>query len=125
MKKMPKISESQWQIMKLVWAKSPLTANNIIQALSESTTWNPKTIRTLINRLVKKQVLAFEKKGREYHYYPLVAEQDCIKAESSSFLKRVYGGATRPMLAALLENTDLTPEDINELKQILDNKDRS
>ena len=111
--------------MKLVWAQSPLTANKIILALSDSTTWNPKTIRTQINRLVKKQVLAYEKKGREYHYYPLVAEQDCIKAESSSFLKRVYGGATKPILAALLENTDLTAEDINELKQILDNKDRS
>ncbi|MFC1675999.1 BlaI/MecI/CopY family transcriptional regulator [Planctomycetota bacterium] len=125
MKKMPRISESQWQIMKLVWAKNPLTANEIIHALSQSTTWNPKTIRTQINRLVKKQVLAFEKKGREYHYYPLVAEQDCIKAESSSFLKRVYGGATKPMLAALLENVELSAEDINELKQILDNKDRS
>ena len=65
MKQIPKISESEWQIMKLLWAKSPSTANEIVKALSATTAWKPKTIKTLINRLVKKQALGYEKKGRK------------------------------------------------------------
>ena len=111
--------------MKLLWAESPATANKIVEELSLRTTWKPKTIKTLLNRLVKKEALGYEKKGREYHYYPLAAESECIKAESRSFLRRVYGGATKPMLAALLESDDLSPEDIQELKQILERKERA
>ena len=124
MKQIPKISESEWQIMKMLWAKSPSTANEIVEALSATTTWKPKTIKTLLNRLVKKQAIGYEKKSRQYHYYPLVDQAKCIGAESRSFLRRVYNGATKPMLAAFLENEDLSPADIKDLKQILDRKRR-
>ena len=122
MKKLPKISESEWQVMKLLWAKSPATANEIVEKLTKTNFWSPKTIRTLLNRLVKKNALGFEQKGRQYHYFPLVDQADCMKAESSSFLQRVYGGVTKPMLAAFIENADLKGEDIEELKRILDER---
>ena len=124
MKKVPRISESEWQVMRVLWAKKPSTANEVVEALSATSTWKPKTIKTLVNRLVKKKAVGYEKKGREYHYYPLVAEAECVKAESRSFLRRVYGGATKPMLAAFLENEDLSAEDVKELKRILDKKGR-
>ncbi|MHC4497914.1 MAG: BlaI/MecI/CopY family transcriptional regulator [Planctomycetota bacterium] len=124
MKMIPKISESEWQVMRVLWAENPSTANEVVKALS-ATAWKPKTIKTLLNRLVKKKVLGFERKGREYHYYPLVAEAACVRAESRSFLRRVYGGALKPMLAAFLEHEDLSPQDIRDLKGILDEKERA
>lgn len=124
MKRIPKISESEWQVMKLLWVQNPATANEIVEALSPICKWKPKTIKTLLNRLVKKKAVGYKKKGREYHYYPLIAQDECIRAESHSFLRRVYGGAAKPMLAAFLENEDLSPEDIKELKRILDKKVR-
>ena len=124
MKQIPKISESEWQIIKMLWAKSPSTANEIVEALSATTTWKPKTIKTLLNRLVKKQAIGYEKKSRQYNYYPLVGQAECIVAESRSFLRRVYDGATKPMLAAFLENEDLSSADIKDLKRILDRKRR-
>ena len=123
MKKTPRISESEWQVMKVVWGKNPSTANEVVQALSE-TKWSPRTIKTLLNRLVNKKALGFERKGREYHYYPLAAEDECIRAESKSFVARVYGGAMKPMLAAFIENENLSAEDLKELKRILDKKAR-
>ena len=125
MKKIPRISESEWQVMKLLWAKNPSTANEVVEALSSTTTWKPKTIKTLLNRLVKKKAVGYEKKGREYHYYPLAAQADCVRTESRSFLRRVYGGAMKPMLAAFLENEDLSPEEIKDLKRILEKKGRA
>ena len=110
--------------MKVLWAQSPATANNVIKALSGKTSWNPKTTRTLLNRLVHKKALGFERRGREYHYFPLVDERTCVRAESRSFLQRVYGGSLRPMLAAFLQEQDLSPEEIAELKRILDEKGR-
>jgi BlaI family transcriptional regulator, penicillinase repressor len=122
MKKIPKISEAEWEVMKLLWEKSPSTANSLVLSLSASKKWNPKTIKTLLNRLVTKKALGYERKGREYHYYPLIARTECVTAESRSFIKRVYGGALKPMIAAFLENEDITGEDLKELKEILDKK---
>ena len=122
MKRVPKISESEWEVMRVLWAKSPLTANAIVEKLTATTHWKPTTIRTLTTRLAEKKALGYEKKGREYHYYPLVSEVECIRAESHSFLRRVYRGALKPILAAFMENGELSAKDIEELKRILDEK---
>jgi len=123
--KVPKISEAEWRVMKVLWAKSPLTANEVVDALSAATRWSDKTIKTLINRLTKKGALGFKRQGRMYLYHPRVEEADCARAEGRSFLRRVYGGALTPMLAAFLEEQSLSRSEIAELKRILDDKGRS
>jgi len=122
MKKMPRISEAEWEVMKVLWKKSPLTANRIVEVLSKRAVWQRETIRTLINRLVQKKAVRFEKKGRQYEYYPAVAESECIKAQTRSFLRRFRAGAIEPMLAALVEEERLSAEQIARLKEILDAK---
>ncbi len=122
MKDLPRISESEQLVMKNIWAENPVTANRVVEVLSETTTWKPKTTKTLLNRLVNKGALGYKKIGREYHYYPLVEEDVFVKAESRSFLRRVFGGSMKPMLATMVENEDLSPEDITELKRILEKK---
>ena len=116
----PKISEAEWEVMKVLWNRSPVTANEVISALSGKTAWNPRTIRTLINRLVAKKALGFEKTGRQYRYHPLVSEEASVQTETKSFLERVNGGTLKPILAAFLEEQKLTPDEIAELKEILD-----
>jgi BlaI family penicillinase repressor len=115
----PKISEAEWEIMKILWAGAPLNAAAIIDQLNAKERWHPRTVKTLLNRLVKKKALRFEKSGREYLYEPAVSEKACVRAESESFLQRVFGGALQPMLAHLVEERKLTPKEIKELKQIL------
>jgi BlaI family penicillinase repressor len=122
MDKHPKISESEWMVMRVLWAKSPLTANDVIEQLTGKTKWKPKTIKTLIDRLVKKGAVKFEKEGRRYRYYPAVGQDECIATERQSFLRRVYGGTMKPMLAAFLEDAELSADDISELKEILEQK---
>jgi len=119
MKGLPRISESEWQVMRVLWSCDCATANEVVDLLAGSTAWKPKTIKTLINRLVKKGALGFEKQGRAYLYHPLVDEADCVRAESRSFLSRVYGGALLPMLAHFIEEENLSPAEIEELRRIL------
>ena len=98
MEPVPKISESEWLVMKEIWSENPITANAVVKSLSNSTTWSPKTIKTLLNRLVKKKAVGYETCGREYLYYPLIEEAVLAKEESRSFLKRVFGGTVKPLL---------------------------
>ena len=119
MKKIPRISEAEWEVMKVLWKTSPKTANEIVDELKGRTHWKRETIRTLINRLVQKKALSFEKKGRQYHYFPRVTETEGIKAEAESFVKRIGGGSIEPMLAAFVEEKQLSNEKIERLKSIL------
>lgn len=122
MSQIPNISDAEWEVMKVLWTRSPRSANEIIQALEDHSEWKPKTVRTLLNRLVQKQAAAFTQDGKVYAYYPLVSEEDCVKTETRSFLNRIHGGAFKPMLANFLREEPMTAEEIGELKKILDDK---
>lgn len=125
MSNIPKISDSEWQVMKIIWANNSCTANKVVEALSESTDWKPKTIKTLINRLVKKGVISYnldQNDKKTYHYFQLILEKECKKEESKSFLKRVFNGSLNAMIANFLTEEELSSEEIEELKRILDNK---
>ena len=122
MKTTPQISEAERVVMQVLWSEGPSTANDIIAKLKGKVKWNPRTIRTLINRLLSKKAISFEKESKEYIYHPIVTEKQCIKYERLSFLKRVYGGATKPMIAAFIEDAKLSKNDIDELKSMLEQK---
>ncbi|MFC3882105.1 penicillinase repressor BlaI [Bacillus songklensis] len=121
-KNIPSISESEWEIMNVLWDKAPQTANDIILSLQESTDWKPKTIRTLLDRLVQKGVVGVNKNLRVYTFYPLYTQEECQRAETESFIKRIYGGTLKSMLAQFIQEDALSDDDINELRFILDKK---
>lgn len=122
MKTVPHITDAEWEVMKVLWNESPRTANEVIDAMQERTEWKPKTIRTLLNRLAQKQAISFTQENRVYAYFPLVSEGECVKSETQSFLKRIYGGAFKPMLVNFLKEEQLSEEDIKELRDMLDGK---
>lgn len=124
MRRLPRISDAEWLVMKVLWSAPGQTAEGVVEVLQGKVTWNARTIRTLINRLLRKKALTYEKEGRKYRYFPAVNQAHCIRQETCSFLRRVYGGTLAPMLAAFIDEAELSPEDIQELKRILDRKGR-
>ncbi|MFW6680559.1 BlaI/MecI/CopY family transcriptional regulator [Lacrimispora sp. AGF001] len=121
MSTLPKISEAEWEIMKLIWKSNPITSEEIINLLSGRMMWSAQTIKTFITRLIKKEVIGFEKKGRVYYYYPLLSEEECIRSENETFLKKVYDGALNMLFAKFLEE-ELSMDQIEELERILKDK---
>lgn len=119
MKKLPQISEAEFEVVKIVWKHAPISTNEVTERLTKTTDWSPKTIQTLLKRLVTKKVLTYEKQSRVFVYTPLVQESEYIHQESNSFLKRFYNGNLTQMLAAYVENDELSEDDISELRQIL------
>lgn len=123
MSALPRISETEWEIMRVVWGKNPITAAEIIEELSKAdASWHPVTAKTLINRLVKKGALGFDQEGRAYLYRPLVSEGECISAVSSSFLERVFGGSLSGLVAHFVEQRKLSPKQLRDLRKVMDDK---
>jgi len=121
MKPVPRISENEWEIMRVIWSRGPCSANDLVEALrAKDQTWHPKTVKTYLTRLVDKRVLNFLKDGRAYVYSPLVTEQECVAAASESFLERVLGGSLKPMLAHFVEHKKLSAKEIRDLRRLLE-----
>lgn len=122
MKDLPQISEAEFEVMKIVWKYAPISTNEITEKLLQTTNWSPKTIQTLIKRLVTKGALTYEKQSRMFVYTPLVKEGEYISQESNSFLKRFYDGDITAMVSAYLENDSLSEAEIDTLRSLLSRK---
>jgi len=116
----PSITGAEWVVMRALWAKPPQSTNEVVAALEDRADWKPKTIHTLLARLVQKRALRAEKRGREYVYSPLVQAEECEYEISRSFLGRFFDGELAPFLSRLVEREKLTRREIEELKRILD-----
>ena len=119
MKALPKISEAEYEVMKVIWNYAPINTNEITERLTRTTDWSPKTIQTLIKRLVNKGVLTYEKQSRVFVYTPLFSQKDYIGQESHSFLDRFYNGSMTSMLTAFLDSDQLTAAEIDTLQMLL------
>lgn len=122
MKNVPNITEAESEIMKVLWEKNPMSANEIIASLADEINWSDQTVKTFLNRLLKKQAVGYKKSGRSYLYYPMVSYDDYVQAENKSFLHRVYDGALGMLFSKFLEQEELTENEIQHLEQILQKK---
>jgi BlaI family transcriptional regulator, penicillinase repressor len=124
MNELPRISESEWIVMKVIWANSPCTSGKIIELLEGHTKWKPKTVKSHISRLVQKKAIGFKDENRAYVYFPLVKEEECIKAESQSFLDRVFSGELNIAIANFIGDKKMSKQQIDDLRKMLDDKER-
>ncbi len=122
MKKLPQISEAEFEVMKIVWENAPVSTNDITDRLVQTTDWSPKTIQTLIRRLVSKGALTYEKNGRVFVYTPKVSEDEYLRQKSSSFISRYFGGDFSAMFSSYLGNDELTDDELKNLKGIIEDR---
>ena len=116
------ISESEWQVMKVLWGEAPRTLPEILDSLRDAG-WSKTTIQTYLARLVKKGALTTERQGKGSLYFPAVAQDECQLAESRSFLQRVYDGSLSKMVLGFVQSGDLTQEELDALRAILEAKE--
>lgn len=117
------ISDAEWQVMNVIWSAHPLTAQEVIGKLDGQADWAPATVKTMLHRLVKKNVLAYEPQGNRYVYRPRARRCDCVKQASRSFLERVFGGESAPLLAHFLRTSKLSPDEITQLRELLNEQE--
>jgi BlaI family penicillinase repressor len=115
----PKISSSEWEVMSVLWLKGSQTAAEVFESLPSGHGWKQKTVNTFLTRLVAKGALAADRKGKAFIYTPRVAREKCVQAESESFLRRVFQGATGDLVLHFCERAELTLEEMQDLEQLL------
>ena len=113
------ISEAESAVMEILWRRSPLAAEEVVSALDKSQDWQEATIKTLLNRLLKKGAIRAVKDGRRYLYTPLLARADWVQSQSEGLLDRLFGGRVAPLVAHFSERRKLTRKDIAELKRLI------
>lgn len=117
----PDIAESEWSVMEALWEHSPQTASEVTKTLRPTMNWAENTVRTLLTRLVEKGALkTAENASGTRTFLPAVKREACVRAESESFMQRIFGGAAKPLLVHFAQNSKLTAEEVKELKRLLD-----
>lgn len=119
---MNNISDAEWKVMRVLWNRSPMTGGEIVEALEAETSWNPKTIHTLLRRLVQKGAVTAKRENTYYSYGAALSEKNCVKEETDSFLEKCFHGSANMLLANFIKNENLTEKDIAELQALLDSK---
>nr|WP_283809027.1 CopY/TcrY family copper transport repressor [Vagococcus allomyrinae] len=114
-----KISDAEWEVMRVVWTLGETTSPEIILILQEKMGWKPPTIKTLIGRLVKKDILSTENFGKKYIYRPLVTEEETVKSATESLFAHICAKKIGATIADLIDEADLTHDDISMIMEEL------
>lgn len=113
------ISEAESVVMDVLWRQYPLSADEVVAALAGRSDWQEPTVKTLLNRLLKKRAVAAQRDGRRYLYRPLLKREDYVHAASKSLLDRLFDGRVAPLVAHFSEQHKLSRKDIAELKRLI------
>lgn len=118
-----KISEAESVVMEALWARSPLAAEDVVAALGDAQQWQEATIKTLLNRLLKKGAIRAEKDGRRYLYAPVLKRDAWVQQESQGLLARLFDGRVAPLVAHFSQQRKLSRKDVADLRRLLEELD--
>jgi len=119
MKNSISISEAESVVMKVLWRMSPIATEDIIVALDNQDKWQESTVKTLLNRLLKKGAINARKDGRRYLYSPVLKREQWLSSESTGLLDRLFGGRVAPLVAHFSQQGKLSRKDITELRRLI------
>lgn len=114
-----RISDAEHAVMEVLWDESPLTAQEVAERVAPERDWSANTVKTLLGRLLAKNIIGHQEEGRRYLYRPLVARGDYVEGESRKLIDRLFGGRLTPLVAHMAERDQLTDQDIAEIEALL------
>ncbi|WP_127590004.1 BlaI/MecI/CopY family transcriptional regulator [Paenibacillus lautus] len=123
MNQIPPITDAELEIMRVLWTNPDCPSSEVVKQMTDRMGWSPNTTRTLLSRLVQKEAAGAKlEKGskRTQLFYPIISEQEYLQSETQSFMKKLYGGALKPMLANFLQDKKLNAQEIEDLKALFD-----
>ena len=119
MKKTPRISEAELQLLQLLWDESPLGATDIAKRVPASRDWTLATVKTLLSRLLAKGAVSAENAGRRFLYRPAVERETIAAGQADRLVDRLFGGRVSPLVAQLAEQREIDPDDLAELEALV------
>ncbi|WP_119718923.1 BlaI/MecI/CopY family transcriptional regulator [Cognatilysobacter tabacisoli] len=118
-----KITEAESVVMEVLWAHSPMAAEEVVRAVGDAQRWQEATIKTLLNRLLNKGAIRATKDGRRYLYAPVLKREAWVQQESQGLLARLFDGRVAPLVAHFSQHHKLSRKDVAELRKLLEELD--
>ena len=115
-----KLSTLEWEIMEVLWVKSPLSASEVHELLPEHHGCHVKTVRSLLDRMLKKEAVVREKKHGVWVFVTALEREACLVGESRTFLQRFFRAQPVPLVAHLVQNDMLSNDELDELRKLID-----
>jgi len=119
MKAIPQISEAESVVMEALWTHSPRSADQVAAAIGDERAWQESTVKTLLNRLLRKNAVKVLKDGRRYLYSAAITREQWLHSESKGFLDRMFDGRVAPLVAHFSRHRKLSKADLEELKRLI------
>ena len=116
------ISNAEWRIMKIIWMEGKQTSTDLIAVLSERFDWSKSTIKTLLTRLVEKGCLTREKSSKAFVYSALLKQDQSLDLVVEEVKDKVCSKSIVQVLENLIQESDFTLADLNQLQQVLEEK---
>jgi BlaI family penicillinase repressor len=117
------ITAAESQIMDALWRRGPLPVDALIEDVAERESWGGATVKTLINRLLKKKAIQSERIDGKVRYAPVLQRADYVQGESQSLLDRLFEGRLTPLVAHFAEHRKLKPDEVERLRKLLEELD--
>lgn len=118
-----KITEAESEVMQVLWRRQPLAAEDVVEALGPTQDWQEATVKTLLNRLLRKGAIRAARDGRRYLYTPVLKREDWLLGESQGLLERLFDGRVAPLVSHFSRHRKLSRKDIAELRKLLEELD--
>ncbi len=119
MKKEIRVTNSEWYVMSCLWEENPRTLMQLVPILKERVGWSKSTCATMVRRMAEKKLIGYKEEGKTKYFFPKVRKEEVVVQETRDFLQRIYDGSIGMMMSALVQQNDLSKEDIQELQEIL------
>ncbi|MGP4060427.1 CopY/TcrY family copper transport repressor [Halobacillus sp. H74] len=117
-----KITDSEWEVMRVVWAQDKVTSKEVIEVLQQKKDWKPATTKTFMGRLAKKGMLHTEKVGKKYLYSSGLSESEFIKSTLEVTFDNICDRDVGNTIVELISKATLSHDDIEIMEKALEMK---
>jgi predicted transcriptional regulator len=118
-----RITEAESEVMQVLWQRQAMAAEDVVAARASTREWQEATVKTLLNRLLKKGAIRAEREGRRYRYTPVLQREDWLLGESEGLLERLFDGRVAPLVSHFSRHRKLSRKDVAELRKLLEEID--
>ena len=114
-----RLTEAEWSVLSVLWSGERFALGEVTEALKAEKKWSRNTVHTYLTRMEAKGLVRIDRTA-EKPYAAAIAREDCARQERRDLLQRVYDGATGDLVAAFLQEADMSQKEIARLKKLLD-----
>jgi len=116
------MTPSEWEVMRIIWTKRSISSLDVIEVMQRKRDWSESTIKTLLGRLTKKNILATTKEGRHFNYRPTVPETTAMDKTVAELFQHLCDMKKGAVIINLLAKLNLSKGDIERMQAQLDKK---